>query len=61
MTLVGALRDRGFRLPPNWRGLAVQSVQSLNTPSAQFCDALLECALKCGGGDDAPMICPMDG
>ncbi|CAK0801675.1 unnamed protein product [Prorocentrum cordatum] len=61
VTLVGSLRDHGFKLPPNWRELAVQSAQSLNVPSAQHCDALLEFVLNYGGGGDAPMICFVDG
>ena len=60
MTLVGSLGDHGFKQLPNWRELAVQEVQSLNIPSAQYCNTLLEFVLNYGGGDDAPMICFMD-
>ena len=60
MTLVGSLGDNGFKQLPNWRELAVQEVQSLNIPSAQYCNTLLEFVLNYGGGDDAPMICFMD-
>ncbi|CAK0801107.1 unnamed protein product [Prorocentrum cordatum] len=60
MTLAAIANDPGMRQVADWKAMAIETVVSLNIPSAKYSKTLLEFVENFGGGDGAPLVSFMD-